>query len=327
MSRTTQLVPLLVLSLALSTQAQAQGPAKGKRDPIDPAGIARLVAESGGSAQVTVHDATGAARFVRTAPGRTLGIQRQAARAVTDEAKKNRSAEFLSTYGSIFGITSVAAELKDVRVAKDRQGGTHITHQQFYQGVPVFAGELRSHFDASDELVAVNGTFVPEITVNPSPSRSAEEAGRTAVARVEADLERTDKLAPVATTLMVFREGLAKGVAGPNHLAWQVEVGNGADVREFVYVDAHTGKFIDQITGIYDGKSRRAYDALGLTAPGPNYPLSPFWIESDAFPTTSTEANNMILASGETYDMFRAGFGRDSFDGSGAIMEDRKSVV
>jgi len=169
--------------------------------------------------------------------------------------------------------------------------------------------------------VAVNGTFVPEITVNPSPSRSAEEASKTAVAKVEADLERAGQLSAAGTTLLVFREGLAKGVAGPNHLAWQVEVGNGADVREFVFVDAHTGKFVDQITGIYDGKSRRAYDALGLTAPGPNYPALPFWVEGDAFPTASTEANNMILASGETYDMFRSGFGRDSFDASGAIMD------
>jgi len=187
MSRTTQLVPLLVLALALSHPAQAQGPAKGKHEPIDPAGIARLIAESGGSAQVTVNDATGAARFVRTSPGGKLGLLRQGARAVTDEAKKSRSAEFFSDYGSIFGITSVASELEDVRVAKDPQGGTHIVHRQLYQGVPVFAGELRSHFDASDELVAVTGTFVPEIAVNPYPTRSAEEAGRTAVAMVRPD--------------------------------------------------------------------------------------------------------------------------------------------
>ena len=66
------------------------------------------------------------------APGKKLGIQEQAARAATDEAKKNRSTEFLEAYGSIFGIANVAAELKEVRVAKDRRGGTHITYQQFY---------------------------------------------------------------------------------------------------------------------------------------------------------------------------------------------------
>lgn len=321
MPRTIRLVPLVVLSIAFSPPAQAQGRAKGKREPIDPAGIARLIADSGGNAQVSVHEATGAARFVRMAPGKKLGLLKQAARAATDEAKKGRSAEFLEAYGSIFGIASVAAELKEVRVARDHQGGTHITYQQVYRDIPVFAGELRSHFDASDELVAVNGTFVPEILVDPNPSRSAEEAVKTAVAKVEADLGRAGQLSEAGTTLLVFREGLAKGVAGPNHLAWQVEVADGDSVREFVYVDAHTGKFIDQITGVYDGKSRRAYDAAGATAPGPNYPATPFWVEGDAFPTPSAEANNMILASGEIYDVFSTAFARDSFDGSGAIMD------
>ena len=32
------------------------------------------------------------------------------------------------------------------------------------------------------------------------------------------------------------------GIPGANHLVWEVEVGNGRDVREFVYVDAHSGK-------------------------------------------------------------------------------------
>jgi len=321
MTRTARLVLLVCLSIALSPPAQAQGRAKGKREPIDPAGIARLIADSGGNAQVSVHEATGAARFVRTAPGKKLGLLKQTERAATQDAKKDRSAEFLEAYGSIFGIANVASELREVRVAKDHQGGTHITYQQFYRDIPVFAGELRSHFDASDELVAVNGTFVPEILVDLNPRRSAEEAARTAVAKVEADLERVGQLSAAGTTLLVFREGLAKGVAGPNHLAWQVEVGNGADVREFVYVDAHTGKFIDQITGVYDGKSRRAYDAAGATAPGPNYPAAPFWVEGDTLPTSSAEANNMILASGEIYDVFSTGFGRDSFDASGAIMD------
>ncbi len=318
MIRTTRFVALVVLSIAFSHPAQA---AKGKREPIDPAGIARLIADSGGNAKVSVHEATGAARFVRTAPGQKLGLQKQAARAASDEAKKGRSAEFLEAYGSIFGITSVAAELKEVRVAKDRQGGTHITYQQVYRDLPVFAGELRSHFDASDELVAVTGTFVPELLVDSNPRRTAEEAGKTAVAKVEADLGQAGKLSVAGTTLLVFREGLAKGVAGPNRLAWQVEVGDGATVREFVYVDAHTGKFIDQITGIFDALNRRAYDGAGAN-PGPNYPANPFWVEGQLpFPTGNAEADNMILASGETYGLFSNAFGRDSFDGAGATMD------
>ena len=84
--------------------------------------------------------------------------------------------------------------------------------------MPVFAGELRSHFDAADDLVAVNGTFVPDL---PGSQPPADRRGsrKVAVAKVEADLAKAGKLSAVGTTLMVFREGLAKGVPGPNHLA------------------------------------------------------------------------------------------------------------
>ncbi len=317
MTRTTRFVALVVLSIAFSHPAQA---AKGKREPLDPAGVARLIADRGGNTKVSISEATGAARFVRLAPGQKLGLQKQAAGAAGDQAKKARSAEFLEAYGSIFGIASVAAELKEVRVAKDRQGGTHISYRQLYRDLPVFGGELRSHFDAADELVAVTGTFVPELLVDSNPRRTAGDARKTAKGKVETDLGRAGQLSAAEPTLLVFREGLAKGVPGPNHLAWQVEVGDGATVREFVYVDAHTGKFIDQITGIYDALNRRAYDGAGAN-PGPNYPATPFWSEGDAFPTSSVEADNMILASGETYGLFFNAFGRDSFDGSGAIME------
>jgi Zn-dependent metalloprotease len=319
MVRTSWLVPVVLLSVSLTT-AQAQG--NGRREALDPGSAARLVADSGGSAQVSVHGATGAAKFVRAAPGGRLGLQRSVvARAVSDDAKKNRSAEFLASYAGMFGITSVAGELGEARVAKDGQGRTHVTYKQFYRGVPVFAGELKAHFDAADELVAVNGTFVPGIALEASPTRSAEQAGKAAVAKVQADNAAAAGLAVSKATLLVYREGLAKGVAGANHLAWQIEVGNGADVREFVYIDAHSGKFIDQITGIHDGKSRRAYDGAGATAPGPNYPASPFWVEGNAFPTGNVEADNMIQASSEIYDLFKLAFGRDSFDGAGATMD------
>ena len=121
---------------------------------------------------------------------------------------------------------------------------------------------------------------------------------------------------------MVFRAGMVKGVRGKDHLAYEVEVRNQAvTIREFVYVDAHNGTVIDQFTGIHDAMFRRAFDAMGMTAPGPNYPDNPFWEEGDALPTGVVEADNMIFGSGETYDLFFDAFGRDSFDDAGATMD------
>lgn len=319
MTRFTLQASLIAFSvgMALAAQAQAQGALSGQREAID-----RLAVETGGSAQVTIHGATGAARFVRLAPGGKLGAQRSA-RAATDASKQNGSVKFLTDYGSLFGIRSATAELGAARVEKDRYGGTHIAYKQVYQGLPVFGAVMKTHFDAADNLTVVNGHFVPGITVDPKPTRSAEQAIKTAMVRVQADQARplATKLSAGEPTLMIYRAGLAQGVEGANHLAWQVEIGNRVDVREFVYVDAHTGKVIDQITGIHDGKNRRAYDAAGATAPGPSYPASPFWVEGDPFPTGTVEADNMIAASSEIYDLFKNAFGRDSFDGLGATMD------
>ena len=158
--------------------------------------------------------------------------------------------------------------------------------------------------------------MLANIQVRPVPSRDAREAGETAVRFVGAA-----GASVVGSRLLVFREGLAKGVPGADHLAWEVEVGNGSDVREFVYVDAHNGKVIDRISGVNDALYRRAYDGMFLPTVPPGYPGSPFWVEGDPFPTGITEADNMILASKDTYDMYRAAFGRDSFDGAGGIMD------
>ena len=307
------------MGLALATQVQAQGASNVKRE----AAMARLATDTGNGAQVSIHSATGTARFVHAGQGGALKAQAQRGGA-TDAAKRSGSAQFLADYADLFGITNVATELGEARMEKDRHGGTHFTHKQFYQGVPVFGAELKTHFDASHNLVVANGTFVPGINVNPKPSRTADDAVKSAMSRVQADLAdlgRSAKLSATQPALMIYRAGLAQGVEGKSHLVWQVEVGNRVDVRDFVYVDAHTGKIVDKISGIHEAKNRRAYDAGGATAPGPNYPATPFWVEGQGFPTGNVEADNMIAASGEIYDLFKKAFGRDSFDGNGATMD------
>src|SRR5262249_36129750 len=92
-------------------------------------------------------------------------------------------------------------------------------------------------------------------------------------------------------------------------------------VREVVYVDAHTGKLVDSISRAPDALFRRAYNAHLQPAPGPDYPQAPFWAEGDAFPTASAEANELLEATRETYQLYARAFGRDSFDAIGATLD------
>ncbi|MEX0879168.1 MAG: M4 family metallopeptidase [Thermoanaerobaculia bacterium] len=311
-----------VLALAAGPSAALGSPPEGKGDGkskvLDPAGIERLQRSTGNNARVTVSRATGAVRFVSLTPGVTGDLMSS-----NTQSARQKSSAFLNEYASIFGLRNADAEMRLSREMTDRNGGKHLTYTQVYQEVPVFAGALKAHFNKHGELTAVNGDVVPEINLDPRPSRSLSEAAATALARVGEDKGEGKSLAVQSTQLLIYRTGLAQGVEGQNHLTWQVEVGNGGDVREFVYVDAHTGKVVDQLTGIFDALNRRAYDGqFSLLATPPNYPGTPFWVEGQLpFPTLNTEADNMIFASKETYDLFDKAFGRDSFDDLGATMD------
>ena len=86
MARTTLRLSLLAISVGMALVAQAQAQSQSALIGQREAAIARLSAETGGNAQVSVHEATGAARFVRVAPGAKLAAQRSA-RVATDAAR------------------------------------------------------------------------------------------------------------------------------------------------------------------------------------------------------------------------------------------------
>ena len=308
----------LVLALA-APESSAAPPGKkdsGKHAVLDPDGVQRLKDNIGRDARVRTSDATGGARFVGREPGAAGDLM-----SWNSQPARQKSYAFLREYAGVFGLRDPGAELRLAVEQTDRIGGKHVTYVQVYRDVPVFAGVIKAHFNDAGELTSVDGNIIPEIGVDPNPSRSLSEAANVALARVGG--ENGKSLAVQSTQLLVYRTGLARGEDGDNHLAWQVEVGNGADVREFVYVDAHSGKVVDQVTGIFDGLNRRAYDGgFSPAVPPPNYPATPFWVEGQVpFPTGNTEADNMIISSKETYDFYNNAFGRDSFDGLGATMD------
>jgi Zn-dependent metalloprotease len=304
---------LVFVCAGLSTApalAQTRGSGEGRE-----AALRRLRAAAGGTAAVSTHRATGAARFVRLGPG-----GRARGPAATAVEKQEQSRAFFREHGKALGIDDPRS-LRLVRTATDRLGETHLTWKQFHGTVPVFAGTLKTHFDAAHRLKAVTGTAVPDIAVDPRPTWTSARAAEVARASVAAERGRADALRTGTVTLYVYREGLARGGPGESHLAWEVEVTDGAGIRDFVYVGAHTGKVIDRITAVRDGLFRRAYDGKDLPFVPPNYPNGAYWLEGQRFPTASQEANNMILGSSDTYALFSNAFGRDSFDGGGAKMD------
>jgi Zn-dependent metalloprotease len=315
MTRASRRAGFVASLVALSLAAPAQGSDPGARREQ---ARARLVPVFGSDARVQVDPASGVVRFAAAAPGRRA--VRGAPRALGAPARSARAAEFLRAYGALYGVSDAGAELLELRTEADR-GGTRIVYGQRYRGLPVFAGELRAHFDAGDRLVAVNGRLVPVDPVDTLPTRSADEAGRAALAAVAADLGAPRALEVREASLVVFREGFVRGTPGTTHLAWEVEVGDGGSVREAVFVDAHTGKPIDRISRAPDALFRRAYNALGQPAPGPDYPHAPLWVEGDPLPTGFRGADRVLQFSRETYEFFARAFGRDSFDGAGATLD------
>jgi cysteine-rich repeat protein len=312
-------------------------------------GAEKLLADTAGKAQISVDKKTGFARFIRLEP--KLQQSTLEAKKTKKNIKKNKSKavinsgesslSFLRDYGSAFGIKDVDTELTLVGSNRDKMGSEHSIFKQNYNGLPVFAGELRAHFNADGEMIAVNGNFLSDIKVVTKPSLTSAQAAKIAFFTVEQDPakaittmsiknsgNREEKegtpsaLSAKSSTLMIFRAGLLKGTPSSDHLVYAIEVVNGAgNVREFVYVDALNGKVVDQITGIHDALDRRAFDAEGAAHPGPNYSSNPFWTEGDSLPTSSVEADNMIFASGESYSLFFNAFGRDSFDNLGATLD------
>jgi Zn-dependent metalloprotease len=303
-----------LLSLALTaTFVHAQSSPETR----DPAGLRRLQNQVGGAAVVSIHKSTRGARFIRLQPGAVRGLGRGPA--ATDNDKRQRSLEFFRDYSALLGVSNGSSMEFQSSVA-DALGETHLTWKQFYRGVPVYGATMKTHFGKDQQLRAVTGTAVPDISVSANPSVVRSRAERAAL-DFESPNHAGAQLRAGTAKLYVYRQGLAQGVPGENLLAWEIEVTDGGGVRQLVYVDAHTGKVIDSVSGIQDELDRRAFDGHDLPRPPDNYPNGAYWLEGQSFPTASLEANNMITASKETYDFFKNTFGRDSFNGTGGTMD------
>ncbi|WP_221392562.1 M4 family metallopeptidase [Dyadobacter sp. NIV53] len=191
----------------------------------------------------------------------------------------------------------------------------HIVLQQYFQGVPVFDGTLKFHFNKSSDLASLNGNFITVGRLNTIPSFSKEEAADIAIKLVTQ--QKLGKIkAPLfakKTELYVFQKGLVQGYKGARHLVYEVEVRNDKDIREFLFIDAHSKATVEQFEGmsylhrvLYDSELDDEYKK---------------WEEGDAFPGELDQSQQVeVIASGHIYNLMKSGFGVNSYDDKYAKM-------
>lgn len=229
---------------------------------------------------------------------------------------QQKSSNFMSVNPKIFGLRANEDDFRFREQRTDNHGMEHITLQQTYKGVPVFDGGYRFHYNKNNELTALNGNFISEIKVNPVPTLAQHEAEALAIKYVQkGDLEKADKQLRVnKSTIYIFQKGLAQGYNGSKSLVYEVEVRNDVDVREFLYIDAHTGVLVEQFTGIHSALHRTLYETSIS-------PANKKWDEGNVLPgSLTTWQESEVQTSGFIYNLMKNAFGRDSYNGSGAHM-------
>jgi Zn-dependent metalloprotease len=174
---------------------------------------------------------------------------------------------------------------------------------------------LKFHFNGKEQLTSVNGNTISNIKVNSTPDISAADAGNIAKNLVtKQDLNKSGTALEAAkTNLLIFPKYLAQGGVVTSYLAYEVEVTNKKDVREFLFIDAHTGELVEQFTGIHP-IDRKLYETNTNSS-------NLKWKEGDAFPgTLSSWQQNEVTTSEHVYNFFKNAFGYVSYDAADHTM-------
>jgi len=226
---------------------------------------------------------------------------------------QDKVVSFLEANKELFQFEIIESTFKLGLAEVDNYGLKKLTITQHKNNVPVFDAQLRFHFNVNDDLTAINGNYIPNIKIHTTPTISSEEANNKALSIVNNQGLNNSGMDLFAfkTTLYVFQKGLVQNKLGADYLAYEIEVRNNNDVREFLFIDAHNGTLVEQFTGIH-AIDRVVYE---------NDTSNVVWEEGDAFPgTLSIWQQNEVVASAHVYNFFNNAFGYVSYDGADAQM-------
>ncbi|MBS42731.1 MAG: hypothetical protein CMH83_06110 [Nocardioides sp.] len=294
----------------------------------DPGIVAQMKKDADGTVDVSTRTATGAVGFIGA---RTQGTDLYPEAQADDRASAvAKATAYLDDFGAAFGAAK--GQLEQTRVTASDLGWT-VTYVQEYDGLPVYGSGLKVNVDADGALTSVAGYAAPDLDLDTTPAFGAGKAADRAVALVksapptvqdgtdagtEAD---TTGVKAVSNELQVYRVGALAGEdTDDTRLVHVVEVSNGTNVRDLVFIDAATGKPVNRFSLVEGaGTDRELYEA---NPDGEGYPDAELvWSEGDPLPGDLNEdQENLVRSAGESYWLYQNAFGRDSYDGEGATM-------
>ncbi|MBT8394187.1 MAG: T9SS type A sorting domain-containing protein [Flavobacteriaceae bacterium] len=257
-------------------------------------------------AKITINENSGIVEFVKFPLNNSLRL--------SGNTLLEKTINYLQNYKSIYDIKDVENSFNYDEIVEDNYGLKHVTANQIHNGVPVYDGKLKFHFDKQNNLTAVNGNFIPNIKLSTVPTVSQSDANTIAIQEINIQsLNKSGQQLYVnKSELYIFQKGLVQGHFGGRYLVYEVEVRNDLDVREYVFVNAHNGLIVEQFTGIAHALDRVVYE---------NNTSNVVWQEGDAFPGfLSIWQQNEVVASEHVYNFFLNAFGYVSYDGADAQM-------
>ena len=191
----------------------------------------------------------------------------------------------------------------------DAQGLSHVRYQQVEGRHDVVGGELILHLYPNGTLFRVTDDLVRHLDVDLDPTHAATDAVRVAL-----DVQPVGMVqeADAEAQLVVAR------IDGQDHLAWRVALrqvdAQGALSMPVVFVDAHTLKtpwsFENLKTASLSDSDKVTYDARNRTS----------YNRARVGDSSDSELNTTHTAIGQSLSFLATEMGRDSFDGSGAVV-------
>lgn len=258
------------------------------------------------NAKVTMSNSTANPNFIRFDNADALQLKSAQAKAKADE--------FLATHYKAFNLNT-EKELVFIDEITDNYGLKNVIYRQYFQGVPVYDGNLKFHFNGKNQLSSINGNTISNIKVSTKATVSQAQAG--AIAKdlvIKQNLTRSQSPLKIGkNNLLIFPKNLVQGGQVVPYLAYEVEVTNENEVREFLFINAHTGELVEQFTGIHP-IDRKLYET--------NTNASNLrWKEGDPLPgALDIWQRNEVITSEHVYNFFKNAFNYVSYNSNDASM-------